>query len=218
MNKINIKVNEDSESGFNQYLPYDGTFIVGKSVEENIFIYEKTYTCREEFMVYALRLLGKNTKEYSFCLVVKNLNTEEYKSFIERVLNKIDAPSDSIKICPTNYYNIIFVTISDWWINSKIRQEFLTILLRCYGTYRGAGNYKSLNEDYFPIDDIIFSHKYFQQTEDAVGHFMKGNTLLKIGFSCGGWVENFKENKKNPLVALVKVNLVEQVKANHTVL
>jgi hypothetical protein len=193
------------ENGVGGSLINQGVYGTGEMFD-HVFILRRTFGCREEFMNQWLRAKTKE-KYVVFSLTVNHCDLEQFKKFLVIIETRLKI-ENTIQIRPlANKDNIFLVRVSNWWLSSKIRQEFLTILLRCYGEWRGnSANRKAVEE--LPIENILFSHTYFNATKHAVRRFLDGGTLMKNGFKAEeGWYNRFVKTSgdgANPEIVLVK--------------
>lgn len=198
---ISLKTN-----GYDSYM-YADTYTYG-TLKNETFSIAGSYSCREEFCSYILSQ-QMTAKSYWFLLSIGKKGTvNEYRHFIKAAEKSIGV-KNTILVRKTNREGVVAICINSWWLKSKIRQQFITCLLRCYyHFYKNAG--KAFDKKEIPLETILFSYFYFEKTKAAVQRFMQGYTLLKKGYNCQGWVNRFANDKNtNPEKCLVKIDAGE---------
>ncbi len=189
------------------YFGYRHAYFSG-TLNGDKFVAASAHTCREAFMTYSLRTKMKDKLNWFLLNAGPKLSLSEFRHFIRAVERKIGI-RNTIIVRPTNNPQLLCIGATSWWLKSKIRQEFLTVLLRCYAYYKG-NNGTVLDKKDIPMEKVLFSYNYFNESKDATRRFLNGFTLLKKGFKCDGWYRNFANNKKNPEKALVKLDAGEE--------
>ena len=204
---------------------YPHTYYIG-DVLDNVFIplgLSSIHTCRETFQTSYLRH-QISSKSVTFALsIYQHCFFSEFLQFINVIENRLKIKGSIILHEVKNSKNLIVVTLNEWWVKSKIRQEFITILLRCYSTWvKGTGLASKQNKvteisDLTPhINNILFSQTYFNETKSAVDYFLDGHNAMKKPFKADvGWHRRFgskKEDNGNHEEVLVGL-LSEQVVA-----
>lgn len=201
-----------------QNMIYPHTYILGE-VLSNVFIPSgSVHSCRETFQTSYLRNHLKTNFVHFVLTVHPDCIITEFQKFIKLIEKQLNI-KDSINIYEVENVNrrCVVVKLNEWWLKSKIRQEFVTILLRCYSSWvTGAKTNKTVEHEDLEskIDEILFSQPYFNSTQDAVKYFLSGRTVMKKPFKADvGWHRRFKDkidngNPEEVLVGLLSDQVV----------
>jgi len=138
-----------------------------KSGSYNAHMFEK---CREFFHQ------RKWNSHLLFCAAKTGRNVAKFIRRIETTL-KVKPLTE----CgPTSDKRVMWVKISPWWLEDRIRKSLFTILLRAGRRYQGN------------FDEAVFSVWYTKRTKFAVKRFLSGHTkYTRYARNYGGWVTAF---------------------------
>lgn len=201
-------------------LTYQNVYICGE-VCGNCFIPNgAVHACRETFQASYLRGQSKNKKLFFGLTVNPAININNFNLFLRQMEQKIGIEK-TIEAHPVSEENkMVVIEINEFWLSSKIRQEFITIFLRCYSTwitnlqhsYKDA--FKKACEDRTEFFDeetfnlILYSQSYFDKTKNAVQQFLSGRVYMKKPYKADmGWYNRFTRNddEGNPEIVLTRV-------------
>ena len=166
---------------------YANTYYYG-TLSGTSFSVSGNYGCREQFLNAVLYSKEKN-KSYVFAMGVKRgITIEDFRQFIydfEKTIAGIATPK--IHVNETTDKSLFIFEVDNWWLKSKIRREFLTIMLRAMNTW-----YKSKDQKpYKDVYEVLLTQPYFKRTEAAMRKFMDGYNMMDKGRRNRGWVNNF---------------------------
>lgn len=142
--------------------------------EEDRFKLGNWKTCREDF--------AKSWKDHKFIVFShkkganKGSNTSySIAIFIRMAEERIRGKGRwrRTQVGPTEYANISWIKLSQFWMNDKMRKSFFTILLRASRHFNSQAD--DLEKEF---ERALFSDDqgYFKNTKPAVERFMKGFT------------------------------------------
>lgn len=169
MVKIDLKNNKEVEVSGDyenlEALNYSGRFASVFGAKLNYIDIDFTYSCRESFHEEYLNWQDENNQ----FLFSHGGKFKQLRKFLQITEEKLGLSARN----QTKLYNIkpkyCLVTISNWWLKSNFRLQFLTILLRAgmkfQRSYRAA----------------LFSEKYFERTKESVNLFLGGYNKVKKG-------------------------------------
>lgn len=207
-----------SDSGYPSYYSHvlsTGKLVKSKTKDAMEFLVGKQYGCREEFYNYFLSSqLGKDNCHFLINILPK-FDMEQYQAFLAAVEHTLGI-SNTIFATKTNLhdnYGVCLISINSWWLKSKVRLQFVTCLLRAFTYYKNANRGKPTLDfplDNVPVNEILFSYSYLNNTKEATQRFMQGYTLMKKGFKCDGWMYAFSKRKTETIEKmLVKIDAGE---------
>lgn len=151
--------------------------------------YVSWYICRDEFQD---RLYGMSIGRFLYNC--RGGCAQKTKDFIKKIESLIKLPkSKRIKFKNTNYKDILYLTLGDFW-KTLVHRSLLTILLRAGERYdKKKDNWKN----------VILKDEYLSCTKQAINRFLKGYTRPTFNYFDGrtflGWVDEYDGDDKSSI-------------------
>lgn len=144
------------------------------------------YKCRDRYQNVS------NTKILRGGMFFSHLpnDGDRHKIFLEKIESDLKLEKRS-RFQKTNRTDILFIRLSPWWLENKIRRSFLTLMLRSSKNYDPKLPWKQEN-----VIAVASRCDYGMNTIPAIKRFMRGYTVCLTEnpkLSYRGWVEIFTE-------------------------
>ena len=119
-------------------------------------------------------------------MLFHSVHCDNAVKLIKRIEKHLKIKNKS-KFKKTNRNNIIHIEISSFWLSSKIRKSFFTLVLRCAEHY-----FEKIS-----TLEIMKDNLYGKATKTAIKKFLDGNTHFRYngsyGYGSNGWYYFFRE-------------------------